>query len=293
TTPPDLKFFNMCEVTIAGKAVTALRHGMAGQPGFELFGPSEDGQVILDAIVAAGKEFGLRLVGSRAYSSNTLESGWIPGQMAAIYSGDERMKKYREWLPANGFEGNASLGGSYVSDKIDDHYTTPHDLGYGFMIKFDHEFIGREALEKIANNKHRIKVTLELNDEDVAKAIASQYGKENERAKYFDFPSAVYSMYPQDAVLSKDGKKQVGVSTWVGYSSNERKELTLAYLEPESAVPGTEVIFVWGEAPNTKKPTVEPHKQVQIRAIVCPVPYVASVRSVYAEGSWREKGKAE
>jgi syringate O-demethylase len=125
------------------------------------------------------------------------------------------------------------------------------------------------------------------------KALASQYGKENERAKYFDFPSAVYSMYPQDAVLSKDGSKQVGVSTWVGYSSNERKELTLAYLTPEYAVPGTEVIFVWGEANGgSSKPTVESHKQVQIRAIVCPVPYVASVRSVYAEGSWREKGKA-
>jgi len=293
-TPPDLKFFNMTEVTIAGKAVTALRHGMAGQPGFELFGPSADGQVILDAIAEAGKEFGLRLVGARAYSSNTLESGWIPGQMAAIYSGDERMKKYREWLPANGFEANASLGGSYVSSNIDDHYTTPHDLGYGFMIKFDHDFIGRAALEKIAAQQHRVKVTLELNDEDMVKAIASQYGKENERAKYFDFPSAVYSMYPQDAVLSKDGSKQVGVSTWVGYSSNERKELTLAYLAPEFAVPGTEVVFVWGE-PNggSKKPTVEQHKQVQIRAIVCPVPYVASVRSVYAEGSWREKGKAE
>ena len=49
-TPPDLKFFNMTEVTIAGKKVTALRHGMAGQPGFELFGPSADGQAILDAI---------------------------------------------------------------------------------------------------------------------------------------------------------------------------------------------------------------------------------------------------
>ena len=51
---------------------------MAGQPGYELFGPSADGQAVLDAIVEAGKEFGLRLVGARAYSSNTLESGWIP-----------------------------------------------------------------------------------------------------------------------------------------------------------------------------------------------------------------------
>jgi syringate O-demethylase len=289
--PPDLKFFNMEDITIAGKKVTALRHGMAGQPGYELFGPSADGQVVLDAIVEAGKDFGLRLVGSRAYSSNTLESGWIPSPMAPIYSGDEKMKKYREWLPAIGFEGNASLGGSYVSSNIDDHYTTPYDLGYGAFVKFDHDFIGRTALEKIAAKPHRIKVTLELNDEDVIRTIASQYGKETERAKYFDFPSAVYSMYPQDKVLSKDGK-QVGVSTWVGYSSNERKQLTLAYLDPEFAKPGTEVTFVWGEPDGgSKKPTVESHKQVQIRAIVCPVPYVASVRTGYAEGGWRATGK--
>ena len=98
----------------------------------------------------AGKEFGLRLCGARAYSSNTLESGWIPSPMPAIYSGDERMKKYREWLPANSFEGNASLGGSYYSNNIDDYYLTPYDLGYGSFVKFDHDFIGREALEKIA-----------------------------------------------------------------------------------------------------------------------------------------------
>ncbi len=290
--PPDLKFFNMCELKIAGKKLTALRHGMAGQPGFELFGPAKDGPTILAALEKAGEEFGLRLVGGRAYSSNTLESGWIPCPMPAIYSGDERMAKYRKWLAASSFEGNASLGGSYYAKSIDDHYVTPHDLGYGFMIKYDHDFIGREALEKIANKPHRVKVTLELNDDDVQKAIASQYGKDGDRSKFVEFPSAVYSMYPQDKVLSKDGSQQVGVSTWMGYSSNERKQLTLAYLAPESAKPGTEVTFVWGEeGGGSKKPTVERHKQVQIRAVVCPVPYVATVRSVYAEGSWREKGK--
>jgi hypothetical protein len=79
----------------------------------------------------------------------------------------------------------------------------------------------------------------------------------------------------------------------MGYSSNERKQLTLAYLDAESAKAGTEVTFVWGEeGGGSKKPQVESHKQVQIRAIVCAVPYVASVRAVYAEGSWREKGAA-
>jgi syringate O-demethylase len=289
--PPELKFFNMTDVTIAGKKVTALRHGMAGQPGYELFGPSEDGEIVKDAIYEAGKEFGLRLVGSRAYSSNTLESGWIPSPMPAIYSGDERMKKYREWLAANSFEGNASLGGSYYSNNIDDYYLTPYDLGYGAFVKFDHEFIGREALEKKSKEPHKIKVTLELNDEDVIAAIASTFGKGKDRAKYFDWPSAVYSMYPNDKVLSQDGKF-AGISTWVGYSSNERKFLTLAMLQPEYAKPGTPVTFVWGEENGgSKKPTVESHKQVQIRATVAPVPYVQEVRTGYADGGWRATGK--
>jgi glycine cleavage system aminomethyltransferase T len=287
---PEVKFFHMATMKLAGRTVRTLRHGMAGAPGLEIWGPYAEREEIRAAVVAAGKEFGLKEVGSRAYATNTCESGWIPSPLPAVYTG-EKMKKYREWLPSVGFEGNASLGGSYVSNNIDDHYTTPYDLGYGAFVKFDHDFVGRAALEKFAAKPHRIKVTLELNDEDVINAIASQYGKENERAKYFDFPSAVYSMYPQDRVLSKDGK-QVGVSTWVGYSSNERKELTLAYLEPEFAKPGTEVTFVWGEPDGgSKKPTVESHKQVQIRAIVCPVPYVASVRTGYAEGGWRATGK--
>jgi len=247
--------------------------------------------------VKAGEEFGLRLVGGRAYSSNTLESAWIPSPMPGIYSGDEKMVKYRKWLKADSFEGMASLGGSFYSKDISDYYVTPFDLGYGFMIKYDHEFIGKAALEKIHNNKHRIKVTLELVSADVQKVLASQYdNKESagERGKFFEYPSAVYSMYPQDKVLSKDGSKQVGISTWVGYSSNERKELTLAYVEPEFAAEGTEVIFVWGEeGGGSLKPTVErPHKQFQIRAKVCKAPYVQEVQKAYADaGSWRAAGK--
>ena len=74
-TPPELKFFHMTSSTIAGKTVARLRHGMAGQPGWELFGPWDDDEAVHDALVRAGEEFGMRLVGGRAYSSNTLESG--------------------------------------------------------------------------------------------------------------------------------------------------------------------------------------------------------------------------
>jgi len=276
---PDVKFFNMTEFTIAGKRVLALRHGMAGAPGFELFGPWADGEAVRQALIAAGKDFGLRLSGARTYSSNTLESGWIPSPLPAIYSG-EKMKAYRQWLPENCYEAIASQGGSFVSNNIEDYYLTPWDLGYGSVVKFDHDFIGREALEEIAQNPKRKKVTLELNNEDVQKCIASQFNREGERAKFFEFPSAVYSTLPYDKVM-KDGKT-IGVSTWCGYSSNERRMLTLAIVDVAQSEPGNQVTFVWGEENGgTSKPTVERHKQMEIRATVAPIPYADPARKDY------------
>ncbi|MEX2365927.1 MAG: hypothetical protein WD601_04940 [Pseudohongiellaceae bacterium] len=286
---PALKFFNMTRITIAGNSVRALRHGMAGQPGFELFGPYAEHDVIMQALISAGDEFGLHLVGGRAYSSNTLESGWIPSPMPAVYSG-EKMKAFREWLPANGFEAVASLGGSFVSENIEDYYLTPYELGYGFFVKFDHEFIGREALEQLAQQPQRRKVTLALNPDDVINTIASMYYKDEERAKFIDYPSAVYAMYPYDKVMVDD--KLIGLSTWVGYSSNERSMLTLAMVDEQYAEPGTQVSFVWGEENGgTAKPTVESHKQVTIRATVSPVPYAEVARTQYVKGNWRNQNQ--
>ena len=284
---PELKFFNMMSITIAGRKVRALRHGMAGQPGLELFGPWEDGDAVKAAIVEAGQEFGLRQVGARAYSSNTLESGWIPSPMPAVYTG-EKLKAYRQWLPANSYEAIASLGGSFYSNNIEDYYLNPWDLGYGPIVKFDHDFIGREALEKMAAKPHRKKVTLALDSDDVTRAINTMFAKKD-RAKYFDFPSAVYATLPYDKVLSEG--KMVGISTWCGYSSNEGRMLTLAILDEKHSEPGTEVTFVWGEeGGGSSKPTVERHVQTEISAIVSPVPYSEVARTQYAEG-WRTAHK--
>ena len=275
---PDVKFFQMAVFSIAGKTVQALRHGMVGQPGFELFGPAADGEAVKAAIVAAGQEFGLRLCGARAYSSNTLESGWIPSPLPAIYTG-AKMKAYREWLPADSYEAIGSLGGSFYSENIEDYYLTPYDLGYGTSVKFDHDFVGREALENISKNPKRTKVTLALNQADVMKAMGTMFEKGN-RAKYLDFPSAVYSTWPYDKV-TKNGKT-IGISTWIGYTSNEGKMLTLAMLENEHAQTGNEVTFVWGEQPGSgSKATVESHVQVEIRATVAPVPYAEVAREAY------------
>jgi vanillate/3-O-methylgallate O-demethylase len=275
---PEIKFFNLGELTIAGHPVRALHHGMSGAPGMELFGPWNEGDDVRAALVEAGEEFGLRQVGSRVYATNTLESGWIPCPLPAVFTG-EAMKPYREWLPASGYEATGSLGGSLYSDDIAGYYLTPHDLGYWPFVKFDHDFIGREALEAMGDEPARRKVTLAWNGDDVADAMVSLF-RHGDAAKYIDLPLSNYSTWPNDKLL-KDGK-QVGVSTFSGYSSNESSMLSLAIVDLEQSEPGTEVTLVWGEeGGGSSKPVVERHVQTEIRAIVSPVPYAEVVRASY------------
>jgi vanillate/3-O-methylgallate O-demethylase len=284
---PEIKFFNMGWVEIAGHRVRALHHGMSGTKGLELFGPWEEGAAVKEAIVDAGEEFGLKQVGSRVYATNTLESGWIPCPLPAVFTGDD-LRPYREWLPGNGYEATGSLGGSYYADDVSDYYFTPHDLGYWPHVKFDHDFVGREALEAMADEPKRRKVTLAWNGEDVARAMRTLFEKD-EPAKYIDLPLSNYSTWPYDRVMKDD--EFVGISTFSGYSFNERSMLSLAAVDLDVEI-GNEVTLVWGEeGGGSSKPVVERHRQVEIRAIVSPCPYGEVARTQYAEG-WRTKAEA-
>ncbi|GBD17118.1 Aminomethyltransferase [bacterium HR26] len=176
-----------------------------------------------------------------------------------------------------------SLGGSFYSPNIEDYYLTPWELGYGGILKFDHDFIGREALEEKAKEPHRKKVTLAWNGEDVARAFATLFTEpKGQRAKYIDLPLSQYATWMYDKVLNRQGEV-IGISTFCGYSSNEGKMLSLAMLEEAYAEPGTEVTLVWGEeGGGSRKPSVERHVQVEIRATVGPVPYSEAARQYRA-----------
>jgi vanillate/3-O-methylgallate O-demethylase len=279
---PEIKFFNMGYMNIAGRKVRALRHGMAGAPGLEVWGPYEEREEIRTAIVEAGKDFGLKQVGARAYATNTLESGWIPSPLPAVYTG-EKMKAYREWLPATSYEGTGSIGGSFNSTNIEDYYVTPYEMGYGSFVKFDHDYIGREALEKLAGQPQRKKVTFAWNKADVMKVIETLF-EAGDISKYIDLPLSNYTSATYDKVLIRG--KMAGLSMFGGYSYNERSMLSLGVVEHD-VQNGTEVTLVWGEeGGGSKKTTVERHKQIEIRAIVSPVPFSKVVREEYAAG-WR------
>jgi vanillate/3-O-methylgallate O-demethylase len=284
---PEVKFFHLGVIRIGKRKVRTLRHGMAGAPGLEVWGPYAEREEIREAIVEAGRDFGLKQVGSRAYATNTLESGWIPSPLPAIYT-DERMKDYRKWLPAASYEGTGSIGGSFASSNIEDYYMTPYELGYGPFVKFDHDFIGRQALERIAGKPHRRKVTLAWNAEDVVKAFRSML-EQGDPYKYIDMPLSNYTSASYDKLTA--GGKPVGFSMFAGYSYNERSYLSLAVVDPDIQF-GNEVKLLWGEeGGGSKKTTVERHRQVEIRAIVSPVPYAKQAQTSYHQG-WRSKATA-
>lgn len=272
---PDVKFFGMTDFEIAGHRVRALRHGMAGAIGFEMFGPWAEGDAVRDAILKAGEEFGLLRVGSVAYSTANLSSGWVPGPLPAIFDQPE-MKAYREWLPA---KAAGSLAGSYNAPDIKDYYVTPFDLGYEKIVKFDHDFVGSDALqERVKSGPRRKKVTLVWDADDMARVVSSAW-RDGPTYKHFNMPKARYGLYQMDQVLI-DGKP-CGISMDCGYIANEGKIVSLATVDDAFTDTGTEVTVLWGEKPLSTKPGVEAHEQTAIKAKVAPAPYGAHARETY------------
>lgn len=263
-------FFRMGTINIAGHKVRALGHSFAGAPGLEFWGPLAQRDEVRSAIIEAGREFNLRLVGGRAYGTCAVEAGWIPSPLQAIYTGDA-LRDYREWLPGNSFEAVASIGGSFVSKRIEDYYLTPWDVDYGRLIHFEHDFIGRDALRAMKDQPHRRKVTLEWNAEDVI-AIQTSILRGGDNGKFMEMPNAHYAAHPYDMVLSKG--RLIGLSTYPGYLSVDHQWISLATIDAGDAQMDEEVTVVWGE-PNggSKKPGVERHVQKEIRARIRAWPY--------------------
>lgn len=276
--PGEIKFFHMAEVRIAGCNVLVLRHGMAGHKGVEYSGPASEGPKVLAALLDAGKKHGLCRGGSKTYYSTLGETGWIGYPVPAIYT-DRALEGFRRWLPADSWQARFQIGGSYRPHDISGFYVTPWDLNLGHLVKFDHDFIGRKALQKMAQDPHRKKVTLVWDDKDIVRIYGSLLG-EDLPFKYLDMPMSSYAMAHWDEVLGESGRR-VGMSNFVGYTVNERKFLSVAIVNADHAEPGTRVKVIWGEpGGGSRKPHVERHRQTEVRATVAPAPYARAVQQM-------------
>ncbi|SEI67047.1 vanillate/3-O-methylgallate O-demethylase [Sphingobium sp. AP50] len=260
---PKTKFFHSTPVSLGGRNFRAFRHGMAGMPGYEFIGDWADAAYVKDAILKAGEEFGLVHVGGKAYYTNGIESGWIPTPTPGIFS-DPDLRGYREWLSLFSYEGQKPLHGSFYSDNIEDYYVSPFELGYGKSIAFNHDYLGREALERAKDDYRRRRVTLIFDKADMDRVFGQPH--------YLN----TYGRYRIEA-----GGKMVGMSFQTGLIGPLNTILSLALVDQDHAAPGTQVEFVWGEHPGPGHDPAGDFGFRRLRATVAPSPYNDHARTDY------------
>ncbi|SFR89583.1 syringate O-demethylase [Microbacterium sp. cf046] len=261
---PETKFFHSTPVELAGAKFRALRHGMAGQPGYEFIGAYSDHDAVKAALTAAGEPLGLVHVGALSYATNGIESGWIPTPTPAIYT-DPRLAEYRAQLGLFTYEGQNPLYGSFYSESIEDYYTTPWELGYGRSVSFNHDFIGRDALQEAKENVRRTKVTLELDEADVSRV--------------FESTDAYLNSYARNRI--EVGGDLVGTTFQAARIAPVGTVLALSLIAREHAAPGTQVEVVWGDHPGFGTAPDAELGFPRLRATVQPAPYNEFARTGY------------
>jgi vanillate/3-O-methylgallate O-demethylase len=260
----DTKYMHMIKIEIAGRSFYAIRQGMAGEPGYELVGPHEWKEEIIQELLKYKDAFGVRRLGGRTVFINHLEACFptiITDYIPAMFSSDlsDYLETFKASMPAS--MTTLNLYGSFEGNDISDYYRSPVELGWTKVVKFDHDFLGREALEQEIANPKRIVRTLVWNVEDVVDVYASMF-KKGDHYDFIEFPRYQRGGMYVDKVL-KNGKL-VGTTSSYGYSYYFREMLCLAVLDIDQAEIGNEVTIVWG-APG--------HPQKEIRATVAPAPY--------------------
>lgn len=188
----DLKFMRFRTVTIAGHEVIALRQGMTGELGFELQVAREHGAEVYNAILEVGQEYDIKQMGGRVGMVNHLEASYPThtlDYMPAMFSGPE-VAYLEELLAADDLflQYWGRIAGSYESDDIRDWYRSPVELGWGRNIKFDHEFIGREALVAEVEAPRRTLATLVWNSEDVIDLFGSFFRSGGTLPDFMEMP---------------------------------------------------------------------------------------------------------
>ena len=261
---PDIRFFHSRPATIAGVPVRALRHGMAGQAGFEFIGPYRDHDRVRDALLAAGEADGIVPVGGLAYFTNGIESGWIPTPTPAIYT-DPELAGYRRQLSLFSYEGQKPLHGSFYSPNIEDYYLSPWELGYGKSLNFDHDFIGRDALLALKDQAHRRKVTVAFDVDDVRKLFGDDPGFQLSYGRY----------------RIECGDELAGLTYWTATIEPAGTILSLAIVDDRFAAPGTSVEVVWGDHPGKGTAPDADLGVPRLRGTIQPSPYDSYARTRY------------
>jgi glycine cleavage system aminomethyltransferase T len=263
----DIRFMRFRKASIDGMEFWLLRQGMSGDIGYEIHGRWDEGSAVYQRIVEAGQKYGIRRLGGRTKMVNHVEACFPTPSVdfvPAWFGPDE--EDFRAHAGANTFRPLAYFtqhGGSAATGDPDTLTKSPVELGWGRNIKFDHDFIGADALREEVANPRRTMRTLVWNADDVVDVIASYFRTGQQPYDFMEWPRGYLGKVVADRIVTADGV-DVGTTTSRCYSYYFRAMISLAVIDVAHAEVGTELAVVWGAADGPQK---------IIRATVAAAPY--------------------
>ncbi len=206
----DLRYFRRRPSKIGKVAIDVSRTGYTGDLGYELWIPAAGAVKTWDALVAAGKPFGIRPAGMLALDVVRLEAGLI------LIEAD-----YTSARHAMNPEQNYS----------------PGEIGLGRLVSLDKgDFVGRLALEREARagGPARRLVGLQLDWYDIEGLYDAQ-----------GLPPAISPIVDRSPVPVFAGGRQVGRATSHGWSPILKQAIALASVGPQLEPIGTRLSVEW------------------------------------------------
>ena len=268
----DLEFLHFRFEEVMGHKVRVCRVGMGGTLAYEIHGTNDAADDIYNELRRVGEPLGLKRLGQLAYMCNHTENGFPQVGTHFMYAMSENPVFQRLFGGENGgvsdefMIADQELHGSMADQGMEALYANPFELGWGKMINWNHDFVGKEALLKQRGNVRRNLKTLVWNPDDIADIYRSQFTEDPSRPidEGGYFPGAYGTVpLPNDWVLDLEGNK-------IGFSGGRMMDwwnkamISMAVMDVEFCEDGTEVQVLWGE-PGT-------HQKL-IRATVAPVPF--------------------
>ncbi len=206
----DLRYFHRRASKVGRVKIDVSRTGYTGDLGYELWIPTETAVKVWDALVAAGKAYGIRPAGMLALDVVRLEAGLILIEV-------DYMSAHHAMNP-------------------DQHYS-PGEIGLGRLVSFEKgDFVGRLALEREARagGPARRLVGLQLDWYDIEGLYDAQ-----------GLPPAISASVDRSPVPVFAGGRQVGPATSHGWSPLLKQAIALASVPPEYEALGTALTVEW------------------------------------------------
>lgn len=201
-----LKFFRMTETKLAGVPVTISRTGYTGDLGYEIWMPADKALTVWDALIEAGRDYGIVPCGILAMDMARVEAGLF--MIDVDYTATNHA-----WIAGQ--------------------KSTPFEMGLGWTVALDKPgyFVGRRALEREHKEGSAWRlVGLEIEWEGLEKLYAS-----------VGLPPQIPGMAIRASLPVMHNGKQIGYASTSTWSPVLKKYIALAHLQRPHFEPGTRV----------------------------------------------------